>query len=91
MIKVSICLTDIDKEKIKQASNGKKYLNLVLDNRKETSQFGETHTLYHEQTKEEREAKQPKKYVGGGKEFVFDNNKKAEGGNPGGVADDLPF
>jgi hypothetical protein len=69
LINISICLSDIPKDKIKQADNGKKYINLVVAERKEVSQYGETHTVFVSQDKEEREAKKDKSYVGGGKEF----------------------
>ena len=73
MITVSICLTDIPKEKITTSEkNGKKYLNIVVDHRKEVSTYGETHTVYLSQTKEEREAKAAKVYLGGGKEYKFE-------------------
>lgn len=36
----SICLTDIPKELIKTASNGKKYLNIDIYERKEVGKFG---------------------------------------------------
>lgn len=70
LINISICLSDIPKDKIKQASNNKKYLNLVVAQRKEPSQYGETHTVFISQDKDEREAKKDKIYIGGGKEFV---------------------
>ena len=41
----SICLTDIPKELIKTASNGKKYLNIDIYERKEVGKFGATHTI----------------------------------------------
>ena len=74
MITISVCLTDLPKEAIQTGKNGKKYINLVCDKRKAESQFGETHTLYVSQTKEQREAKEDKVYVGGGKEFIFGGN-----------------
>ena len=37
--------------------------------------YGETHTLYVSQTKEEREAKDDKKYVGSGKEYVYNGQQ----------------
>lgn len=81
MITLSICLSDLPKEKIQTANNGKKYINLVVDKRKEVGKYGETHTLYVSQSKEERESKEDKKYVGSGKEYVYngqhDNASKA--------------
>ena len=75
MITLSICLSDLPKEKIQTASNGKKYINLVVDKRKEAGKYGETHTLYVSQSKEEREAKEDKKYVGSGKEYVYNGQQ----------------
>ena len=70
LINISICLSELPKDKIKQATNGKKYINLVCASRKEVSQYGETHSVYVSQTKEEREVGAQTVYVGSGKEFV---------------------
>lgn len=71
LINVSICLSDIPKDKIVNHKNGKKYLNMVVAEKRETDQYGKTHTVYAQQTKEEREAKAEKQYLGNGelKEF----------------------
>jgi hypothetical protein len=71
MIVTSICLLDIPEDKITTSSNGKKYVNIVVDQRKEKDQYDNTHTAYMSQTKDERQAKVPKKYVGNGKEYTF--------------------
>ena len=71
MIVTSICLTDIPEDKITISSNGKKYVNIVVDQRKEKDQYDNTHTVYMSQSKDERQAKVPKKYVGNGKEYTF--------------------
>jgi len=94
LISISICLSDIPKDKIKQATNGKKYINLVVASRKETSQYGETHTVFVSQDKEEREANLDKCYVGGGKEFVQQVKATVEDVDnmpPADNMDDLPF
>ena len=70
LINISVCLSDIPKDKIKLATNGKKYISLVVAQRKEVSQYDETHTVFVSQDKEERAAKLDKVYVGGGKEFT---------------------
>ena len=97
MIVLNICVSDLPKDKIIKGRNGKKYINLVLDERREVSQFGETHTITLSQSKEEREAKAPKVFVGGGKEYVFEKREQPKaqpqparqsGGNE---IDDLPF
>lgn len=41
----SICLTDIPKELITTAKNGKKYLNVVVNQRREVGQYGHTHYI----------------------------------------------
>jgi hypothetical protein len=38
--KISICLSDLPKEHITEAKNGKKYINLTVNNKKETDQYG---------------------------------------------------
>lgn len=89
MITVSVCLTDIPKSKIVEAKNGKKYVNLVLDERREVGQYGETHMLYMSQTKEERQNKDKKVFVGSGKEYKFE--KRQEDVPDSDVGDGLPF
>lgn len=69
MITIDICLTDLPKEKIKRANNGKAYIQLILSERQSVGQYGETHALAVGKTREEREAKVPTIYVGSGKEY----------------------
>jgi hypothetical protein len=38
--KVSICLSDLPKEFITEAKNGKKYINLAINRKKEPDQYG---------------------------------------------------
>jgi hypothetical protein len=89
MITISVCLSDIPKSKIVEAKNGKKYVNLVLDERREVGQYGETHMLYVSQTKEERQNKDKKVFVGSGKEYKFE--KRQEDVPDSDVGDGLPF
>lgn len=90
IINVSINLDKIDKSKIIEGKKGK-YLNLTVGaNRDGEDQYGNTHYVSISQTKEEREAKSPKVYLGNGKEFVFgDSNTKKTASVSG--SDDLPF
>ena len=90
----SICLSDIPKEKIKAAANGKKYLNICIAERREPDQYENTHTIYVSQTKEEREAKANKCYIGSGK--LYDPNPAPNAEQvaqmpPADDVDDLPF
>ena len=67
---LNLCLSDIDKSKIFTAKNGKKYLSVVVTERKEVDQFGNDLVVYVSQSKDERDNKSPKNYIGNGKTFV---------------------
>lgn len=99
LISLSICLSDLPKDRIKTAANGKKYIDLTCTSRRETGKYGETHTVYVSQSKEEREANTPITYVGSGKEFMLRNNSTQSASPQPQTApqsasngeDDLPF
>lgn len=92
---ISICLSDIPKEARTTAKNGKVYASLVVDKRREPDKFGNTHTVYINQSKEEREAKKDKIYIGGGKEYLFNQSSTPTVSQPEVLqsddGDDLPF
>lgn len=69
-IRCSICVSDIPKSALKQAKNGKLYLGIVVCEKKEEDQFGNTHYIAVSQTKEERDAKAPRVYIGDGKAYI---------------------
>ena len=63
IISGSIDLTKIDKSKIFEGKKGKYYpVTVVLND--EPSQYGDSGYIQTEQTKEERDAKQPKTFLG---------------------------
>ena len=65
----SICLTDIPKEKITTSEkNGKKYLNINIWVNDEVDNYGNLGSIQVSQTKDEREAKVKKVYIGNFKE-----------------------
>ena len=66
---LNICLSDIDKTKIFTAKNGKKYLSVVVTERKEVDQWGNDLVVYVSQSKDERDNKSPKNYIGSGKTY----------------------
>jgi hypothetical protein len=66
LINVSINLQDLPKEKFVQGKKGV-YYNFTLSVNDETNQFGQNVSVYDNQTKEEREAKKDKFYIGNGK------------------------
>ena len=77
LINVSICLSDIPKERIKTSEkNGKKYLSIVVADKRETDQYGNDTTVYISQSKEERDAEVQKIYIGSGKKVAFNGNNQ---------------
>ena len=66
---LNICLSDIDKTKIFTAKNGKKYLSVVVTERKEVDQYGNDLVVYVSQSKDERDNKAQKNYIGSGKTY----------------------
>ena len=66
---LNLCLSDIDKSKIFTAKNGKKYLSVVVTERKEVDQYGNDLVVYVSQSKDERDNKVQKNYIGNGKTY----------------------
>lgn len=97
MVKIDVCLSDLPKGAMKKSDkNGKIYIQLICDKRKEVGKFKETHTLYVSQSKEERTAKTPKVYVGSGEEYIFnEGGERVDDMPPANLSDapddDLPF
>lgn len=83
MIKVNINLSAIPKSLIVEGKKGK-YVNVIINKMKQPDPYGNTHTVYLEQSKEEREAKAEKVYIGKGKEVTFNGAAPQQD-------DDLPF
>ena len=100
IIKTSINLNEIPKDKIYNGKKGK-YLPVTITLNDELDQFGNQGPVIVEQTKEEREAKAPKVYLGNSKVVwtngTFPEPIKAQGATqsaPQTVADtndDIPF
>lgn len=72
----SIDLSLIDKSKITE-KNGKKYYPIQVILKDEADQYGQILSITENQSKEEREAKTTKKYLGNGK-LVWSDNKVSE-------------
>ena len=66
---LNLCLSDIDKTKIFTAKNGKKYLSVVVTERKEVDQYGNDLAVYVSQSKDERDSRAQKNYIGSGKTY----------------------
>lgn len=96
-INCSIDVKMISKDKIKIHANGSHYWNFSVLERKEPDQYGNTHYVVEQQTKDEREAKAPKNYLkSSGKEYVFGEAQNSSAQTTASNAyaeqdDDLPF
>ena len=91
IINVKVDVTKLDKSKFFAGKKGT-YANItVAENMNGESEYGDTHYVFESQSKEERDAKTPKNYLGNGKEFVFNNNGGTQTVTTETVDDDLPF
>ena len=88
MITCSIDVTKIDKKRIKEHSNGAKYYEFVLIEKKDADNFGNTHMVVEGVTKEEREQKIRGKILGNGKDWSKQNKKPSSRSEP---EDDVAF
>ena len=89
IISASINLSKIDKTKIVKGKNGQ-YYNVSIIVNDEANEYGQDVTMLQEQTKEERNAKAEKVYVGNGK-TVWTNNAQPSASNESAGDDDLPY
>ena len=63
---VSLRVDKLPKEKFVKGKDGAVYYNFTISINDDTNQFGQNVTAIDSQTKEEREAKKPKNYLGNG-------------------------
>ncbi len=71
LINLNINVENLPKEKFVKGKKGV-YYNFTISVNDETNQFGQNVSAFDSQTKEEREAKKPKQYIGNGKVFWTD-------------------
>ena len=99
IIKTSINLSAIPKDKIIEGKKGK-YLPITITLNNDLDQFGNQGPVVVEQTKEERDAKAEKTYLGNVKVVWTDgnnvdtaprDNNSAPASAPAAVEEDLPF
>jgi hypothetical protein len=67
IISASIDLAKIDRSKITKGKNGQKYYSISISVNDEADKFGNDVAITAGQSKEEREAKAAKVYIGNGK------------------------
>jgi len=96
LINLSLRVDKLPKEKFVQGKEGAVYYNFTIGVNDESNQWGQNVTATDSQTKEEREAKKPKSYLGNGNVVWTDGNikladKKQESTVKELVSDDLPF
>ena len=96
LINLSLRVDQLPKEKFVAGKDGKVYYNFTVAVNDEANQFGQNVSAYDSQTKEEREAKKAKSYIGNGNVVWTDGNIKAikkENANPVAKEEtaDLPF
>lgn len=93
LINLSIDLTKIDKAKIKTTDKGK-YYSLTVSINDTKDNYGNDVSCYDSQTKEERDAKAKRNYLGNGK-VTWSSVKTVEAtpivNNNQSKGDDLPF
>ncbi len=97
LLNVSLRVDALPKEKFVAGKDGKVYYNFTIGINDEANQFGQNVSITDSQTKEEREAKKAKNYIGNGNVVWTDGNivavKKeqnvAEKAQT--VSDNLPF
>ena len=86
-------MSKITKSKIKDG----KYLDVTISVDDATNQWGKNASIYESQTKEEREAKASKAYIGGGKVVWTDGSIKVAEKSPNepkkasAPSEELPF
>ncbi len=95
LINLSLRVDKLPKEKFVQGKDGAVYYNFTIGVNDESNQWGQNVSATDSQTKEEREAKKPKSYLGNGNVVWTDGNikladKKAEV-TAKEVESDLPF
>ena len=81
IIKTSINLTEIPKDKIIEGKKGKYYpVTVVINN--EVGEYGDSGYIMTEQTKEQREAKEAKNYLGNVKVIWTDGQNVSTADQP---------
>ena len=98
---LDICLSDIPKERIKTASNGKKYLKAIIDPRKAPDSDGYDHYIAAFVPREQRNdgegpafigRAQLKEYTDGKQASTYSGYKGTDNAKPANDnGDDLPF
>ena len=76
LINLSLRVDKLPKEKFVQGKDGAVYYNFTIGVNDDSNQYGQNVSATDSQTKEEREAKKPKTYLGNGNVVWTDGNIK---------------
>ena len=92
LLSISLDVTKINKSELVAGAKGT-YLNLTVSINDEQDKFGNTVSAWQSQTKEQREAKENRNFLGNGKILFDSDDQKAVASAPQPVAQemDLPF
>ena len=74
LVNFSINVAKLPKEKFVQGKNGNVYYNFTVSLNDETNQWGQNASAWDSQTKEERDAKKNRDFIGNGKVVWTDGN-----------------
>ncbi len=96
LINLSLRVDQLPKEKFVAGKDGKVYYNFTINVNDDANQFGQNVSAFDSQTKEERDVKKPKNYIGNGSVIWTNGNIKAvkkeqAPATTTEVASDLPF
>ena len=96
LINLSLRVDQLPKEKFVAGKDGKVYYNFTINVNDDANQFGQNVSAFDSQTKEERDVKKPKNYIGNGNVVWTDGNivavkKEQATASTKEVASDLPF
>ena len=80
LISASINLSKLDKTKIVRGKDGSQYYDLTISVNDTKNDYGQDVSIYDKQSKEQREAKEKKKFIGNGK--VFWSSRPTEQNSP---------
>lgn len=78
---IKIDLSKIDKSKIFTGKNGAKYYDLQISINDQDDNYGQNIQVTNPQTQEQRQAKEPRTFLGNGKVFWTDGKVNKAGAN----------
>lgn len=81
LLNISIDLSKVDKSRIIKGKNGSKYYNLSLWVADEKDQYGNDVSVFDSQTKEQRDAKEKRNFLGNGRVMFGSQQQPAQQSN----------